>query len=207
MAIPDILTKFKNEVAQCANLITNAHQRNAAGTFILSELDRRQITAAAFLNKFIAWESFLEASLADFMIGAPTIGGAQPTRYVAPPNADMAKKIVVGSQRFFDYANHQYVLKIVRLYFDNGYPFEPHISGIFRDLDDLRAMRNACAHISSTTQLALEGLAIRIFGQPKPGITIYDMLTSIDPRENPAATVFQSYRIKLEATADLIANG
>jgi hypothetical protein len=174
---------------------------------ILPAIDQQQITTAAFLNLFIAWEKFLESSLASLMIGSPTISGSFPIRYVSPPNLAAAKSLLIGINRYFDYANHDNVKKISLMYFQAGYPFEPHISGIFSDLSDLKTMRNASAHISSTTHQPLESLAVRIFGQPQPGITLYRMLTAIDPRSANQDTVFQTYKEKLLITAELIANG
>ena len=101
--------------------------------------------------------------------------------------------------RYFDFANHEYVKKIVRMYFDKGYPYEPHLSAITVDLSDLRIMRNASAHISSSTQVTLEGLALRIFQQPVPGITLYQMLTMLHPNAGIGQTVFSVYKDKLIA--------
>ena len=68
-------------------------------------------------------------------------------------------------------------------------------------------MRNACAHMSSTTKAALEGLGLRIFGSPQAGIAVYQMLTANDPRTNPTVTVYASYRDKLLVAAGLVAQG
>ena len=114
---------------------------------------------------------------------------------------------MVGISRYFDFANHDNVKKVALMYFQNGYPFEPHISSIFSDLSDLKTMRNASAHITSTTQRALESLAVRIFGQPQPGVSLYKLVTAIDPRSSNQDTVFVTYRDKLLVTAELIANG
>jgi hypothetical protein len=83
----------------------------------------------------------------------------------------------------------------------------PHVSAIFSELNDLRTMRNASAHISSTTQSALEALAARIFGAPRPGITLYQLLMAIDPASATNDTVLVSYRKKLDVAAELITNG
>ena len=85
---------------------------------------------------------------------------------------------------------------MVKQYFANGYPYEPHLSAMHSDLDDLRTMRNASAHISSTTQAALEALFLRIFGAPSAGIALYNLLTSVDPRSTNGATVFVTYKKK-----------
>lgn len=208
MALGQILLDFKNSVAQCDNLIADAHRTDGAGgPFLFPELDRQQITVAAFLNLFIGWETFVESSLSELMTGGLTTSGTVPVRYVSPPNAAAARELVIGVARYFDYGNHDYVRKIVGMFFQNGYPFEPHLSGVVADLSDLRTMRNASAHITSTTQTALESLALRIFGQPKTGISLYDLLTTVDPRSATNETVFLAYKNKLVVTAELISIG
>ena len=207
MPIAQALAEFRAAVTQCESLIANAHRTDAAGAPLLPSIDQQQITVAAFLNLFIAWESFLESSLGELMIGGQTISGGAPIRYVVPQNLNAARELVIGVMRFFDYANHLFVRKVVNMYFHNGYPYEPHLSAIFSDLEELRTMRNASAHVSSTTQTALESLALRIFGQPQPSITLYQMLTAIDPRSASGETVFGTYKDKLTVTADLISRG
>jgi len=174
---------------------------------MFSQLDREQITIAAFLNLFVAWEEFIECCFASFMAGAATLSGRLPSKHASPPSADLAKKMLIGTQRYFDYANHEHVRKMAAIYFDSGYPFEAPISSIFGDLGDLRTMRNSSAHISSSTQIALESLAQRIFGLPQPDITLYKMLTAVDPRSDTGNTVYGDARDKLLVTAGLIAQG
>ena len=156
---------------------------------------------------FIAWEAFIERTICEFMTGEPKIGGVAPVKYVAPLDVPAAQKMLIGFMRYFDFGKHENVMRIVRIYFENGYPYEPHLSGIVSDLADIRTMRNASAHITSTTQTALEALATAIFGQPQPGITLYHLLTAVDPRSAAGNTVFVGYRDKLTVTAELIANG
>jgi hypothetical protein len=207
MPLADILQEFRDKVVQCDSLIANCHRNDALGAALLPATDQQQITVAALLNLFIAWESFLEASIVDIMAGGVTINGTAPTKYVAPPHTDAARDMIVGVLRYFDYANHDNVKRIVNIYFQNGEPFEPHLSGIFSDLADLRTMRNASAHITVSTQQSLEALALRIFGAPRPGITLYQLMTAADPRMTAGGTVFATYRDSLLATAELIARG
>jgi len=207
MPIAQSLVAFQASVAQCDNLIASAHTVAAGGAFHFTPRDREQITVAAFLNMFIAWEEFIEASISDFMMGEATIGGNQPVRYVTPPTRDHSGKMVVHMNRYFDYANQENVKKLTRLYFETGYPFETPINSLTQELSDLKIMRNASAHMSSTTRAALEGLGLRIFGSPQASITVYQMLTADDPRTNPRVTVYASYRDKLLVAAVLIAQG
>ena len=115
--------------------------------------------------------------------------------------------MLVGSQKYFDYANHQNFSAIVNIYLDNGAPFQPHIKAIYSHLDDLRTMRNSSAHHSSTTRRSLETLALRLLGKPSPGISLYDLLTANDPKAPLGATILETYKRYLLLTADLIANG
>jgi hypothetical protein len=204
MSLAGALAGFNSSVAECDNLIAAAHRVDAAGTNLFSVAERRQITISAFLNLFIAWETFLEASMALYMIGAPTIGGNHPTRYVTPPTTSHALGILVGVQRYFDFGNHEYVRKMVSLYFLNGGAYEPHLSGVIGDLADMKTIRNACAHLTSTTQGTLETLALRLFGAPQVGIGVYDLLLKIDPNSH-GDTVFLTYKKKVAAAAALIA--
>ena len=207
MPLSVALAEFNAAIAQCDRLIANAHKQDVAGAHIFPPLDREQITVAGFLNSFIAWEGFVESAISNLMAGAPTIGGTAPTKYVSPIDVPSARKIIVGVMQYFDYANHENVRRIAQLYFDQGYPFEPHIAGIMQDLTDLKIMRNASAHISASTQAKLEALAQRIFGIPKPGIKLYDLLLSKHPTAAAGQTVFAAYKEKLVVTAALIAQG
>lgn len=207
MPLAQVLTGFKAGVAQCDSLIANAHRTDAAGVALLPALDRKQITVAAFLNLYIVWETFVESSLAELMVGSPTLSGSQPVRYVSPTGLDQARVLVIGINRYFDYGNYDNVRRIVNIYFENGYPYEPHLSAITSDLADLRTMRNASAHITSTTQIALESLAQRILTRPWPNVDLYSLLTMRDPRSRTSDTVFSGYRNKLVVAAELIVQG
>jgi len=207
MALNNALANLQARVSQCDSLIANAHKVDATGVAFLPQVDRQQITVAAFLNFFVAWESFIEDALTNLMAGSPTISGTYPTRYVVPASQDAAKTLVIGINRYFDYANHDNVRRIVSMYFQNGYPFEPHLSSISLDLSDLRTMRNASAHITSTTQKALEALAQRIFSTPRAGVDLYSLLTAIDPRSATGGTVYTESRDKMLTAAALIAKG
>lgn len=207
MPLANSINELQRRIAQCDSLIANAHKTDSFGSSLFPVVDRQQITVAAFLNLFIAWEVFLEDAMTKLMSGSPTTSGKHPTRYVTPPTQEAAKIMVIGINRYFDYANIDYVKRLTTMYFENGYPFEATLNSISADLADLRTMRNASAHITSTTQRALEALAQRIFLTPKPGIDLYTLLTSAHPNSASAQTVYAESRDKLLAAAIIIANG
>jgi hypothetical protein len=88
----DVLAEFVACADQCENLVTNTHQKDAAGNYILPFIDQKQITTAALLNLFVGWETFLESSLSQLMTGARTLSGALPNKYVSPPTVEHALK-------------------------------------------------------------------------------------------------------------------
>src|SRR5690348_3530487 len=113
MPLATILRIFKDAAAQCASLIANAHKVDAAtGASLFPAKDQQQISVAAFLNLFIAWETFLETSLKAYMTNESTTTGILPPKFVNPANVDGADKIIIGPLRHFDYANLDYFMKI-----------------------------------------------------------------------------------------------
>jgi hypothetical protein len=207
MPLAQALAEFKVNVLQCESLIANAHKTDHVGVPILPALDQQQITVAAFLNTFIAWETFLELSITELMIGAKAIGGKPIVKFVNAKNYGAATDMLMGTNRYFDYGNHDFVRKIVNIYFELGYPFEPHLSSINSELCDIRTIRNSCAHITSSTQRNLESLALRLLSNPHNGITVYKLLASVDPTSLTNDTVFLTYKKKLVVAAELIARG
>jgi hypothetical protein len=182
--VAQALADFQKNAAQCDSLIANAHKVDSSSVPILPALDQQQITVAAFLNLFIAWEAFIELTLHELMTGSPTLSGKMPTKYVSPVSQQAARAFVIGPRLgcYFDYGNHNLVKPLIRMYFENGYPYEPHFSSIEQDLADIRTMRNAAAHITSSTQTALESLAARILRKPVPEIPVqpYSQPTEIN---------------------------
>jgi hypothetical protein len=144
----------------------------------------------------------------DTILGNPTISGKVPVRYVSPVDEVHAHALVVGvRQRYFDFAKHEHVKALVKSFFEDGYPFEPHISGVMSDLSDMKTIRNACAHMSSTTRAALIALETRILGVPSATADVHGLLTAVDPRSGPGSTVLSGFRAKLLVAAQGVANG
>ncbi|WP_298324794.1 hypothetical protein [Asticcacaulis sp.] len=208
MPITQSLSNFQMKINQCDSLIASAHNVDSLGNQLFPQIDREQITVAAFLNLFIAWEEFIESSIVDFMMGDSTTNGTVPTKFVQPIDHEHSNRMLVHTNRYFDYANHENVQKIAKLYFLNGYPFESVISSINLQLSQMKVIRNACAHLSSTTRTSLEAVASRILGQVHKGISVYDLLIKQVPGVTGAgSTVYKSFRDTLETAAIMIARG
>lgn len=205
MSLTQSLAAFRTGMAQASNMVSAAHRLDAAGQSLFSAAEREVITVAALLHSFKAWEGFLEVAFSKYLIGRPSIEGRRPKKFAKPKDLASAQSMIIGVMKYFDYANHENVKRMSKIYFQNGEPFDNNLSAITTDLSDLRVMRNSAAHISSTTQAALEALAQRLFTVPQPNITLYDLLLRIDPTSPTGETIFASYQRKLDVTAELIA--
>lgn len=157
-----ILAELRAGLVRCDELVVGAHYQDAQGNYVFSHENRKQITKTALLNLFIYWESFLEKMIVAIMMGETPINGTVVQKYVAPSNEQMAQSMLVGTLRFFDFSNHDNVRKVSINFFNQGHPFAANISSIAIHLQDLKTLRNACAHITSSTQTALESLAFRL---------------------------------------------
>jgi hypothetical protein len=206
MALLNHLLAFRASVTEAQNLIAAAHQTDAAGTPIWPQADTRTITQAAFLKVYIAWEFFLEQSLVDYLRGEPSAAGNVLTCYAAPTNAEHATKILIGTQKYVDYSNPEIVRKLAGLYLLNGNPYESILNSISGRLFDLKTIRNAAAHFSSTTSAKVDALASRLLGPPRVNVTVYDLLTAIDPSSATGDTIFQSYVNQIDSAAHAIAH-
>jgi hypothetical protein len=200
------LSSLKASLSLSDNLIASAHRVGASGANLFTQAEIEQITSSAFLNSFIAWETFLEDSIADYLSGELSMLGTVIPKLASPPDQDSAKKMIIGAAPFFDYSNQEKVKTICRIYFPGGHPFHGPISSITSDLSDMKTIRNACAHLSSTTRASLEAVAQRILGRPKPGISPYVLLLEPDPRSTVGGTVYSEFRDKLDAAATMIAS-
>jgi hypothetical protein len=207
MSLAASLAAFQAALLQSDVLIADAHRVDAAGAPLFSKRSQQQITIAAFLNFFIAWETLLEEVITKLMSGEATTSGRAPLRRVSPASVVEAHSMLIGVARYFDFANIDNVRKMCALYFDAGYPFEPHLSGIAKDLWDLKAMRNASAHITTTTQRSLEAVAQSILGRSVPDIDLYTLLLSRPAGSAVGATVYSEYKSRIDIAAGLIVAG
>ncbi|GEN08320.1 hypothetical protein MFU01_33570 [Myxococcus fulvus] len=207
MSLTMALQELKGAVNFTNSLIATAHAQSASGSYLIPMDQIIFITESAFLKNFIAWEKFLEQSFLLFLTGEPATTGKIVPTHATPRDLTHASQMTVGTQKYVDWANPDIVRRLAKIYFPGGHPFESTISSINSDLLDLKNIRNASAHISTTTATALEALAQRKLQKPSPGITVYSLLTSPDPASTQGATILSTYQSMLDAAAVAISLG
>lgn len=197
-----VLAEFRRAIANARALIGSAHTVDSSGTPLWSADARAVIVEAAFLKVFIAWETTLEAAFLSFLTGTPSASGTAVVRYASPSDRDHARSMLVGTQRFVDWSTPDTVRKLARVYFDSGHPFETVLSAIHADIIDLKTIRNAAAHLSSSTSTSLDALASRKLSTPVANTTPSALLLSVDPASSTGGTILDSYLELLDSAAE-----
>jgi len=205
MSLNNSLLNFRNDVNRVNGYVDLAYEQDAASNNVRTNEDIEFLVTSAFLKLFIAWESFLETSFIAYLIGEESLDGSQLIRYATPVDEKHAHKILIGTQKYVDWANSEIVNRISSLFFENAEPYSTALNSIARDLSDLRTIRNASAHISSTTQKKLDAVASRVLGTQVSNIGVANFVTNISPEDN-TKTVLQMYQLKLDITAENIAH-
>ena len=205
MSFSNSLAEFRQRITEGNSFISLAHKQGSDGNYELPENTREFITESAFLRMFIAWETFLEEAFIKYMVGELSITGNTIIRYVSPVDGEHAHKILIGTQKYVDWANPEIVRKLASMYFENGGPFNLMLSSINNDLLDLRTVRNSAAHLSSTTGQKLDALCSRFYSMQCTNMTASKFLLDTDPN-NTTQTILQYYIDIIDIAAEGICN-
>lgn len=199
-----LLAKSQERITEIRVHMQSAHTLDLNGQYERSLSERALVTEACFLNLFIVFEEFLEASFLHYLVGRMSTARWRPSRYAKPPTVEHANKMLVGQQRFVDWSTPATVIKYSELYFLEGEPFKTPLSGASAQLLDMKTVRNSTAHKSTTTQVKLETLYLRWSGMPKYGVTAYEML--IEPKSGGGTTFYFESERYVSAIIANIAN-
>ncbi len=205
MSTNDVLDQYRDTVSNARQYASDAFRQNPDGTYVYDEAHRGFIVDAAILKFFIAWETYLESIFKCFLLGEQTIAGTIVPTYVSARDDDHASKLLVGMNKYFDWANQDFVCKLSRLYLEYNNPIVSAMNQIVTDLKDLRIIRNAAAHMTQTTRIPIEALAQRITGHQQLGITPSELIFFTESVTGMA--YWDYYQQKLDIAAENIANG
>ena len=199
MPAQQILSDYQGKISAIQSPIQNAFSTDGDGNYIFHKPFRDFVTEAAVVKIYITWESFLEECFIIYSMCEPSCSGMLYVRYSTPLNSDHARSIALGTRDFVEWGSPDIVIRLCKLYFDNGEPFKSVLSGIYSDLLNLKNIRKAAAHLSSTTRKKLDAVAAALFGIPSPGIAVSDLVVAIHPNGLPNETVLEYYMRMLDA--------
>jgi hypothetical protein len=207
MPLIDSLTEYRNSISDASGFINYAFAQYPSGRYKLPIQKRNFITESSFLRIFIAWEAFLESCFIKYMLGELSVLGNIIPTFVTPVDAQHANKLIIGTQKYVDWSNPEIVRRLCNLYFSPGNPFDTFIGSVMADLFDLKTIRNAAAHLSSTTNRQLDSLATRKLGVITVGTSVSSFILSLDPTSAINETILETYLTKLDIVAEGITNG
>ena len=204
MSTNDVLNQYRDTVNNARQYASDAFKQRPDGTYVYDEDHRGFIVDAAILKFFIAWETFLESVFKCFLLGERTTNGTIVTSCVTARNEKHAGKLLIGTSKYFDWANPESVCILSKLYLEDNNPIDNSLKTIYSDLYDLRTIRNAAAHMTETTKNPLESLAQRKTGRMQVGIKPNSFVLMI---ESGNRTYWDYYQQILDITAENIAKG
>jgi hypothetical protein len=130
------------------------------------------IAELAFLRSFITWESFLEEIFICYGCGREACDGTRFTTFVAPPNEQHLREMIVGERRA--YASWSVVDDVRRratIFFSGGEPFVPVLDSASTALKDMVVVRNRIAHRSPSASKKFLSLVQQRHGTVQPGMS------------------------------------
>jgi hypothetical protein len=204
MSLADSLSEFRAGIAQTNSFISMAYEQDSDGNDIFDSTKKEFVITSAFLKMFIYWESFIEGSFSKYLTGELSTDGTGVACYIFPNDRGHALKILIGTQKYVDWANHEIVRRLANLYLENGNPFASNIASISSELSDLKTVRNAAAHLSSTTRHQLDALSTRVLNRNMINTDVATFMMQLHPLDS-TKTVLQYYQNLLDIAAESIA--
>lgn len=201
MSLQESLDRYRSEAIKVIQYVNLAYEVDSSGDYIRTSDEIDFIVSSAFLRSFISWEEFLETAFIDYLVGEPSATGDVLVRYANPIDKIHANKLIIGTQKYVDWANSEIIKRLSAIFFQDGEPFSTALSSINTELSDLKTIRNASAHISTTTRHKLDAVASRILGRTVSNISVTDLIMHVSP-EDPSKTVFQMFLLKLDIAAE-----
>lgn len=213
--LEDALAVFRASNKDCLELLAFGHRTDSCGAYLAAPRQRDQIVASSFLGIYVAWEDFLESAFVGYMMGEPAIEPGKPAipwrspvRFVRPKTLENARQMLVGTQRYFDFSNHQFVVTMSKVFFEaESNPFTDSLPAVQEMLDEMKTVRNASAHMQSSTQVAMDRLARkRLTAAAVLPCNPSQFLLARDPTDKSGQSILSVYHSKLDIVAERIVN-
>ncbi|WP_339436462.1 hypothetical protein [Pseudomonas sp. EL_65y_Pfl1_R32] len=203
MTLQTSLDDFRAGIIKVNDYIAMAYQKDEAGNNIFDDKKIEFIVDSAFLKMFIYWEGFLEGVFIKYLTGANSTNGSVVNRHANPLDEKHAHSILIGTQKYVDWANHEIVKRLAKLYLVDGEPLSTSLDSLATILSDLKAVRNSAAHVSSSTKIQLSAVANRVLNKNLTDVTVAGFIMEMHPAD-PTKTVLQYYQNMLDIAAENI---
>ena len=207
MILADVYSDALRECSDAASLIitSNVFHDNQVTFNGIAYSDQVHFCTinGAFLDLFKAFERFLECSFVCYMHGQTGLNGKSVLKYVSPTTDDHALGILKGTSQHSDFTNRDVIVKLSKLYFENGGPYIA-LNSISMTFEEMKKIRNAITHVSYESQKTFISLARSKLGSLPPNMNTAVFLNTA--MSGTTSTYFMYYKGVIENTMDKIAN-
>ncbi len=159
----------------------------------------------AFLQGFLAWESFLDESFTLYLLGEKAPKGRRPKREHTPRRRKDAERLITGADRkYADWTKTDNLRKRSRTLFRRNDPFDVPLKTNNSQFEEMGTIRNAIAHRSAHSKEEFQKLVRRFFKTYPPNLTVGKFLSLQVPKSSPPQTFLKYYFGSVIATAEQI---
>ena len=170
----------------------------------MSNRQFEMVVELSFLQRYLAWEEFLEESFICYLCGSASPNGSKFARLVRPKDRTTAERFLY-LQRPPNWTDPGSVTSLAESMFDHGGPFTP-VSAASLELREMKAVRNRIAHRSLSAQRGLEEVVRNVYGAVPRRVTPGGYLLRTPPaRRSGASSFLTHYSDLLVALGRLIA--
>ncbi len=171
-----------------------------------SSLHKEMVTELAFLRAFLAWEAFLEESFILYLWGKRPPKGYPPRRYVSPQNRKVAEQLIVPEGRdYVDWTAASKVISRAERFFRDGKPYSSALRAQQHMFDEMKAIRNAIVHSSSSSWEKFKSLTRkRLLGTYPHNLTVGGFLAMTMSGASPPESFLEFYLSNIRLAAERI---
>lgn len=143
----------------------------------------------AALRMFVVWETFLEETFYRYALGAKSLSGFKPDRFIQPRDLDHARGMVLGAAHFVKWNDPQEVIQRAETYFKGGRPYADALGDILGELQAIKIIRDRIAHSSGNADKQFRNLVRLELGTVPQGMTVGRFLLghAASPHQTAAA--------------------
>lgn len=167
------------------------YNENSMGGFTSDMKD--MIIENVILKTYSCWERFLENVFISYMLGAKSDNGDEVITYVSPKDIEHAYKLIKNVTPYPDWTDINKILVNAENFFEDCGSFKV-LKTINADLNAIKKIRNAIAHISKSAKQEFENLVRGKVGHLPDNITPVKFLSNyrINKRRN-SSSYFEYY--------------
>jgi hypothetical protein len=165
-----LLHRDMNVASEIAAAGEKARTSGAIGGKIFSERRLEALYEMAFLRVFIAWEAFLEDTLARCLCGRLHLVAGARLIYTRYSTIDDAESALLGGNAFFSWADPVRVCDLAKKFIVHGQHQQVLSSNIHR-LKAMKGIRNFIAHRSEKAEADFNRSALALSGNGYTGFS------------------------------------